>query len=46
MAKYYVNNRRQDSAKNNNEVHKEGCYWLSKAVTLLISEILLVAEAL
>ena len=32
MAKYYVNNRRQDSANFNNEVHKEGCYWLSKAV--------------
>lgn len=31
MANYYVNNRRQESANNNNEVHKEGCPWLAKA---------------
>lgn len=31
MAKFYVNDRRQDSANNNNEVHKEGCYWMPNA---------------
>ena len=28
MAEYYVNNNRQEGQGNNNEVHREGCYWL------------------
>ena len=31
MAKYYVNQASQ--ANGDNEVHKDGCYWLSKAIS-------------
>ena len=32
MDAYYVNNNRQESKDGlHNEVHKNGCYWLSKA---------------